>query len=151
MNKITALLMLAAMHPTVNRANQCLAGQFTAQWLNNANWSLGAFPTSSCASDVEIPAFTGRVGCFPIIGPALSPIIGNLTMGDGATLSVGNLGINVCGNIICGSTTTSSFIGNGEVRLVGTALQTISGKAKFKKIRNQNTSTEWKSQAMCRW
>lgn len=138
MNKIIALLLAACTLQLTAQTNVWLGN--TAQWLNNANWSLGAFPTSSCASDVEIPASPSG-GLFPIIGPALSPIIGNLTMGDGATLSVGNLGINVCGNIICGNTTTSSFIGNGEVRLTGTALQTISGKAKFKKIRNQNTST----------
>ncbi len=138
MNKIIALLLAASTLQLTAQTNVWLGN--SPGWLNNANWSLGTFPTSSCASDIEIPALPVG-GFFPIIGPSLSPFIGNLTIGDGATLSVGNLGINVCGDIICGSTTTSSFIGNGEVRLVGTALQTISGKARFKKIKNQNTST----------
>lgn len=138
MKKLIAVFMLSALLLNLSAQTNTWLGN-TAQWLNNANWSLGVSPTSSCSYDVYIPAAPSG-GMFPIIGPALSPSVGSLTIESGATLTVGALGINICGSLTGGATTNAIIQGNGEIKLTGTALQTISGKLKCNRIRNLNTS-----------
>lgn len=110
----------------------------TAQWINGSNWSLGASP-NSCSSDVLIPAAPSG-GIFPVMGPAISPTVGNLTIQDGATLTVG-LTLNVCGNITGGTSSFATITGNGVVNLMGSGSQDISGQCHFNKLTLNNTSS----------
>lgn len=136
MKQTTTLILLLAVFTAQAQTNVWLGNN--SIWLNNANWSLGTFPTSSCASDIEIPSAPVG-GFFPALGPSISPFIGNLTMGDGAKITIG-LGLNICGNINAGSTDGAHFLGNGIVNLIGTGTQDINGKCCFRKVRSDNSS-----------
>lgn len=107
-------------------------------WLTASNWSLGTPPTGSCAYDVLIPS-TPAGGIFPIIGPAVSPYVSNLTIQNGATLTIG-LALNICGDLHAGVNSYASIQGNGKVIFVGSTEQNIFGKCKFKKVTSNNSS-----------
>jgi hypothetical protein len=108
----------------------------TSQWINTSNWSLGAYP-NSCSADVLIP--TAPVGGnMPIVGPVV-PQIGNLTIQNGATFTVG-VAVTICGNVTGGTTTKASIIGNGVVVLQGTNTQDVNGKMSFNRVRSDNNS-----------
>lgn len=132
---VTFLAFLLLVSMTRAQTNVWLGN--TAQWINASNWSLGASP-NSCSADVLIPS-TPSGGIFPIMGPAISPTVGNLTIQDGATLTVG-LTLNVCGNITGGTSSFATITGNGLVNLMGSGAQDISGKCHFNKLTLNNTS-----------
>lgn len=138
MKRTNLLLLLTAWLMSATAQTNTWLGN-TPGWLNTGNWSLGIAPTSSCAYDVYIPAVPVG-GLFPIIGPAVSPSIGSLTIESGATLTIGALGLNVCGSVTGGAGTPAQLLGNGELKLIGTGTQTISGALKCHRLHNQNTS-----------
>ncbi len=109
------------------------------QWLNGANWSTGIAP-NSCSDDVLIPASPSG-GFFPTIGLA-SIQVGNLTLEDGASLTVNNLPLNVCGNLTGGAIGIALINGNanGRVVLNGTGAQLVDGQFEINTLRINNSS-----------
>ncbi|MFN8286280.1 MAG: DUF2341 domain-containing protein [Chitinophagales bacterium] len=107
----------------------------TTQWTSPANWSTGIVP-NSCSHDAVIP--TSPVGgLFPTIGLAAIQV-GNLTVQDGATITVNNNSLSVCGNLDGGTSGNAVITGNanGSLVLNGTInQQDISGKLQLNTLR----------------
>ncbi|MFN8288226.1 MAG: PKD domain-containing protein [Chitinophagales bacterium] len=111
----------------------------TTQWLNAGNWSSGFAPTT-CSHDALIP--TSPVGgLFPTIGLA-SIQVGNLTVQDGATITVNNNSLSVCGNLDGGTSSNAVITGNanGSLILNGSSNQQVSGKLQVNTLRLNNAA-----------
>lgn len=111
----------------------------TPQWLNGSNWSTGIAP-NSCSDDALIPASPSG-GFFPLIGLA-SIQVGNLTLEDGASLTVNNQPLNVCGNLTGGLIGIALINGNanGRVVLNGSSAQVIDGQFEINTLRINNAT-----------
>ncbi len=111
----------------------------TPQWLNGSNWSTGIAP-NSCGDDVIIPSSPSG-GFFPLIGLA-SIQVGNLTIEDGASLTVNNLPLNVCGNLTGGVIGIALINGNanGRVVLNGSSAQAVDGQFEINTLRINNSA-----------
>jgi surface protein len=102
----------------------------TTQWSTPTNWS-GSVVPNSCAANVLIPS-SPLGGLFPLID--LAPYsVGNITIEQGATLTLNNLGqLFVCGNFVGGVSASADVLGtNGKVTLQGSGTKTITGKINF--------------------
>jgi len=127
----------AAKSITVNTCTNTWLGT-TAQWNLGSNWTSGSFP-NSCSDDAIIPSGLTN---YPLIGTATFTV-GNLTIQSGATITVNAPlgGLNVCGNLTGGTTTDAVVTGTGELRMVGNATQTISGKINLNTLRILTSTT----------
>lgn len=117
----------------------------TTQWSSPSNWNNGVVP-NACGDHVLIPSSPAG-GNYPALG-ATSYTVGNLTIQDNATITIGLLAgntrtLSVCGNIVAGSSTNAVITGtssNGLV-LIGSGAQQISGKLRANIVNVNNSST----------
>ncbi len=109
----------------------------TTQWTAPTNWS-GNFVPNSCSHNVVIPSAPSG-GLFPTIGLAAIQV-GNLTIQDGATITVNNNPLSVCGTIDAGSATNAVIAGNaaGSLVLNGSGNQQLSGKLQVNTLHLNN-------------
>lgn len=119
-------------------------GNSTA-WNLATNWSLGSAPITAPAVDVVIPSSPSG-GQFPVIS-INNPSIGQLTLQDGATITVNNntflgtpLSLIVNKTINAGTGAGSVINGTGFLVLQGASAQTISGKLSVRKFRLNNAN-----------
>ncbi|MFN8288050.1 MAG: PKD domain-containing protein [Chitinophagales bacterium] len=111
----------------------------TSQWLNAGNWSTGVAP-NSCSTDVIIPSSPSG-GFFPLLGLA-SVQVGNLTIEEGASLTINNVSVSVCGNFTGGAIGVAVINGNTNGRLVlnGTGPQIVDGQIELNTLRINNST-----------
>lgn len=138
MKQYLLLLSLFIMLTARAQVNTWLGNSLV--WTNPANWSLGAAPASSPGMDVIIPT-SPLGGNFPVISTS-SPTIGNLTLQDGAVLTINIntfLGtaqsISVTKSVSGGSLSPAQINGPGTVILNGGGPHQINNKLNLKKLR----------------
>lgn len=143
MKKQLTLLFYITTSVVMAQTNTWLGN--TTAWNLATNWSLGSAPITAPAVDVVIPSSPSG-GQFPVI-TINSPSIGQLTIQDGATITVNNntflgtpLSLIVNKSVNAGTGSGSVINGTGFLVLQGAAAQTISGKLSLRKFRLNNTN-----------
>lgn len=125
---------------TTNCSDYTWTGATSTQWSQPTNWSPSSVP-NDCAHNVTIP--TG-LSTYPTIGLATFTV-GNLNIGDGATLTInggGTGGLKVCLDVTAGTTTNANIIGTSTRGLIleGSTNQKISGLLNIDRLRLNNSA-----------
>jgi YVTN family beta-propeller protein len=109
-------------------------GAVSQDWQDANNWSPALVPVA-CSQDVQIPVTANQ----PIVAGAAA-YVNNITLADGAIITLQNQPLYVCGNWMSGNTSGSATanVGGGEVVLNGATPQTISGHTNFQVLTLNN-------------
>ncbi|MFN8286272.1 MAG: CARDB domain-containing protein [Chitinophagales bacterium] len=105
-------------------------GAINNDWSLAGNWSIGV-PVG--CQDVVIPNTAND----PVVTAPVTA--GNVQLSAGASITL-DANLTVCGNWVGGIGVPSQVIGNAELVLNGTSLQTLSGRTEFNSIRLNNAA-----------
>ena len=107
-------------------------GPANGDWNTGANWSPTGYP-NSCAAKVIITSGS------PVIS-ASDINVGDITLGDGATLTLTGHNLSVCGNWTGGTSTNGAVVGTGTAILSSSGAQTLNGNSQFNILQINNSN-----------
>jgi hypothetical protein len=107
-------------------------GASNTDWSDGTNWTCTVAPSNACGAGSDNAILPVGASQYPIVSAASG--VGNLQIAAGASLTL-NADLEVCGNVVHNG---NPVTGSGNLELMGSATQTISGTGSYTNLVQSN-------------